>query len=472
MPPKHFGFNKTWGKGRFDIARVSAKQNTNQNTPGGETSPPSFGRIFGGQGSGKKSPWAHKAQNPLVCDQERREWWREVKAYCRLQNSEPIHGTKAFQTGPLENIFPYLQKGMWCAKIDLKHAYFHLGLSDQLREFVNLEVGENIYQFQAAAFGLSPLPQKWMRVMHVFSKIWRRKGIMCFIYLDDILVINTTPQGVKRDLAIMMQTLKRAGMVVNTKKEYFGTNSNSGPFGIYPKFEGGAARGAQNKNQNCKKRDGKNFNSFSIKLQKNGCHFGQPKKFFGSNAMSESFYRPNDGLCKQTQVHGLGQGYFDPRTPKTRGEGSEQPNSTMERETFPSKSGSENIAFRQLRQSMGWDRYQQRGKSARILETEGWTTHKCKRVGSCHFNGKKFGKAHGCGPPLCGQQYSILVSQKRGETTPSKPHDERFLGMVSENRSHNKCGIGEIRTGPGRFLVQTTTRQGGLYPQQGASSWF
>ena len=48
---------------------------------------------------------------------------------------------------------------MWCAKIDLKHAYFHLGLSDQLREFVDLEVGENVYDFQAAAFGLSPLPK-------------------------------------------------------------------------------------------------------------------------------------------------------------------------------------------------------------------------------------------------------------------------------------------------------------------------
>ena len=57
-----------------------------------------------------------------------------------------------------------------------------------------------------------------MRVMHVFAKIRRQKGILCFIYLDDILVLNSTPQGVQRNLGIMLQTLQRAGMVVNQKK--------------------------------------------------------------------------------------------------------------------------------------------------------------------------------------------------------------------------------------------------------------
>ena len=41
---------------------------------------------------------------------------------------------------------------------------------------------------------------------------------MCFIYLDDILVLNTTPTGFTKYLEIMLDTLQQAGMVVNQKK--------------------------------------------------------------------------------------------------------------------------------------------------------------------------------------------------------------------------------------------------------------
>ena len=107
---------------------------------------------------------------------------------------------------------------MWAGKIDLKNAYFHLELEKTLQSYIRLQVAGKIYQFQAACFGISTLPQLWMQVMKVFQKIWRQKGILCFIYLDDILVLNTTPTGVTKDLAIMLETFQKAGMVVNHKK--------------------------------------------------------------------------------------------------------------------------------------------------------------------------------------------------------------------------------------------------------------
>jgi len=135
---------------------------------------------------------------------------------CRIINQ--FFQTNHFKLDHWKNIFPFLKKGMWAGKIDLKHAYFHLGLDKQLQSYMRLQVAGDIYQFQAAAFGLSPLPQLWMQVMKVFQKIWRKKGIMCFIYLDDILIVNTTSRGVQKDLAFMLQTLEQAGMMVNIKK--------------------------------------------------------------------------------------------------------------------------------------------------------------------------------------------------------------------------------------------------------------
>ena len=116
------------------------------------------------------------------------------------------------------SIFPCLKRNMFAAKIDLKHAYFHLGLSETLKEYVVLKVGDRCFQFQGAAFGLSPLPQLWMLVMKTFSRLWRKKGILCFIYLDDILLVNTTPLGLERDLEFMPRTPEHSGMVVNKEK--------------------------------------------------------------------------------------------------------------------------------------------------------------------------------------------------------------------------------------------------------------
>ena len=129
---------------------------------------------------------------------------------CREINQ--FFSPKHFKMDHWRNIFPHLKKGMWAGKIDLKHAYFHLPLAQELRPFLRIKVAGDLFQFQAACFGISTLPQMWMQVMKVFQKIWRQKGILCFIYLDDILVVNTTPNGVEKDLKFMLQTLQDAGM--------------------------------------------------------------------------------------------------------------------------------------------------------------------------------------------------------------------------------------------------------------------
>ena len=115
-------------------------------------------------------------------------------------------------------IFPFLRKGQWASKIDLKHAYFHLPLGKNLQQYLVMQVGEQLFQFTAAPFGLNILPFLWTKVMKVLSRIWRKKGILVFVYLDDLLVIAKTPLTLKRDLQTVLKTLENAGMVINYKK--------------------------------------------------------------------------------------------------------------------------------------------------------------------------------------------------------------------------------------------------------------
>ena len=107
---------------------------------------------------------------------------------------------KQFKLENWGEIFPFLRKGMWAAKIDLKHAYFHLAIENHLKQYVCIQVENKVYQFQAACFGLNVLPQIWQSVMKVFLKKWRAQGIQCWIYLDDILLVGNSPQVVQKTL--------------------------------------------------------------------------------------------------------------------------------------------------------------------------------------------------------------------------------------------------------------------------------
>ena len=78
--------------------------------------------------------------------------------------------TKHFRLDTWQILFPFLRKGMFACKIDLKDAYFHLALAKELQPYLTLKVEDQFYQFQSVWFGLSPLPEIWQGVMNVFAK--------------------------------------------------------------------------------------------------------------------------------------------------------------------------------------------------------------------------------------------------------------------------------------------------------------
>ena len=65
-----------------------------------------------------------------------------------------------FKLDHWQHIFPVLKKAMWACKKDLKQAYFHLGLSEGPKPFIRMNVGDRIFHFKAACFGLNTLPQQ------------------------------------------------------------------------------------------------------------------------------------------------------------------------------------------------------------------------------------------------------------------------------------------------------------------------
>ena len=186
---------------------------------------------------------------------------------------------KLFRLENLLEIFPVLRKGMWAAKIDLKHAYFHLELSEQLKPYVCIQVQDKVYLFQAACFGMSTLPQSWQSVMKVFLKRWRSTGILMWVYLDDILVVGNSPQAVQKHLNLMLQDLEAAGMVVNIKKSHLEPTQQVDHLGFSIDLKQGVLQVPNEKMKSIRKELGKLLTHSSMSCRKMAAILGATRSF-------------------------------------------------------------------------------------------------------------------------------------------------------------------------------------------------
>ena len=81
-----------------------------------------------------------------------------------------------------------------------------------------MQVLDQVWEFQAGCFGLNVMPQLFIQVMKTFEKKWRSKAIICFIYLDDILLLSPTKEQASRFLSVMVTDLVESGFKINVKK--------------------------------------------------------------------------------------------------------------------------------------------------------------------------------------------------------------------------------------------------------------
>jgi hypothetical protein len=211
-----------------------------------------------------------------------------------------------------------------------------------------------------------------MSVMGVFSKKWRKRGLVVYIYRDNILVLNTAKKGVEKDLKIVLEDLSLSGMLINEEKMCVRTPIIS-PLEFTLNLREGLLEVPQGKMKSMRKELGK----LSVKKtmtcrKKNGFHFGNIKIFNG-NPTCKMVHRSPNALCPKTTTPRLGCPSRNFKFIKTRSE-------ILTRllwlgEGDPFKRGNY-ITFRFINPWMGGDRPLNKGCGPRILENPKWGTHK------------------------------------------------------------------------------------------------
>ena len=180
--------------------------------------------------------------------------WRFISD-CREINQH--FQVEKFRLDHLQQIYPLLQKGHWGAKIDLKDAYFHLPVSQALRPYLCHKVGNQVWEYQAGPFGLNVMPQLFQKVMGVFERKWRKKGVQVYIYLDDILILGPTPNLLNQHLRIVVEDLINSGFKINLKKSQLEPSQIVSHLGFVLNFQDGKLQISPHKLKGIKKELGK-----------------------------------------------------------------------------------------------------------------------------------------------------------------------------------------------------------------------
>ena len=81
-----------------------------------------------------------------------------------------------------QHAFPALCKGQWGEKVDLKHAYFHIPLSEKFARYTRFPFDDAILGFEAMPFGVNVAPQVFTDFVKVLFKPWRYQGITVYGY--------------------------------------------------------------------------------------------------------------------------------------------------------------------------------------------------------------------------------------------------------------------------------------------------
>jgi hypothetical protein len=211
---------------------------------------------------------------------------------CRMLNQhlEPT----PFRLENIQMVFPVLRKNMWSVKIDLKNAYFHLGVAEVVKPYLCMQVGDRFYQWQEAPFGLSVLPFLFQSMMKTVLKRWREKGFLAWVYLDDILLVNSNQGTLEKQVAFVLNDLDKLGLQVNLKKSVLTPTQEVNYLGFTLNFAQGVLEVPQQKLKTVRRELGKLVTHSHLTPRKVAAILGTVRSFLTALPFLRAF---TDQLC-------------------------------------------------------------------------------------------------------------------------------------------------------------------------------
>ena len=108
----------------------------------------------------------------------------------------------------------------WMASLDLKDAYLHVPIRNNLHKFLALSCWGKLFFFRALPFGLAPAPWLFSALMEAVLVHLRDKGINILGYLDDFVLWNASRDALLLHVQETTHLLEALGLTLNQKKSH------------------------------------------------------------------------------------------------------------------------------------------------------------------------------------------------------------------------------------------------------------
>ena len=123
-----------------------------------------------------------------------------------------------FKMERLGTVRELLRQDDWVAKIDLKDAYLTVPMNPSFHPFLRFMWKGRIFQYKCILLVFPPSPRYFTKLLKVVAAYLRGRGIRLVIYLDDILLMNESKDGLLRDIDVTISLLQSLGFLINWKK--------------------------------------------------------------------------------------------------------------------------------------------------------------------------------------------------------------------------------------------------------------
>ena len=109
-------------------------------------------------------------------------------------------------------------QGQWLTSLDLKDAYFHIGINPADRRFLRFCHNGTAWQFTVLPFGLSNSPRVFTKILKPVLAYAHLHRVKLHMYLDDWLLNPGTHQEALEQTSWLRSLCQKLGLVLNLKK--------------------------------------------------------------------------------------------------------------------------------------------------------------------------------------------------------------------------------------------------------------
>lgn len=146
-----------------------------------------------------------------------------------------------FKLETLDSVLLGVRKGMFMVKLDLKSGYHHIPINEEHSKYLGFCWENKFYYFRVLPFGVTSGPFLFTKIFRPLIQRWRAKGILIYIYLDDLLILCDNPHKLRKNLFSVVSDLWNCGFVISADKcvlefekelTYLGFTINTDSFSI------------------------------------------------------------------------------------------------------------------------------------------------------------------------------------------------------------------------------------------------